>query len=195
MFGERAGGKHKPRVFLGRSAWAQCTRAIDPQHRVVDRLLRRPPFRGQRHQRRRITQDRTEIGAAAIKLRLGRYRIKRREIDIVGARLVANHRQRRRNLCFCNWRRDVRKLDVGDVTQVTDRHCTVARQHVERIGQLPAPIFVWLGSGCDVVAQTIDRERVRCRWYIESTLACARQEIRDVGIEPRILAADRPQAE
>ena len=194
-FGERARGQHEPGVFLGRGGGAQRARAIDAQHRIVDGLLRRPAFGGERHQRRRITQGRAEIGAAEIELRLRRYGVERREIDIVGARLVADHRQRRRDLRFCNRRRDVGKLDVGDVTQVTDRRGAVARQHVERIGQLAAAVFAGLGSGGDVVAQTVDRERVRRRRHLESALARPRQEIGDIGIEPGILAADRPQAE
>jgi hypothetical protein len=157
--------------------------------------LRRPPFRRQRHQRRGVAQGRPEIGAAQIKLWLRRYGVERRKIDVIGARLVANHRQRGRNLRFCDWGCHVRNLDVGDVTPITDWRGTIARQHVKRIGQFTAAILAGLRSGRDIVAQTINGKGVRGCGHLEPALARAGQEIRHIGIEPGILAADRPQAE
>ena len=116
-------------------------------------------------------------------------------IDLVGARLVAEHRQRRGNLRLGDRRGEVAKLDVGVIAQVTDRRGAVARQHVERIGQLAAAVLARLRRPRHEIAQAVDGERKARRRHVEFHLAGPRQEIGDVGIEPGVVAADRPKAE
>ena len=102
---------------------------------------------------------RAVIGAAEIELGLRRDGVERGEIDAVGARLVAEHGERGGDLRLGDRRRQIVELGVGDVAQVADRRRAVARQHIERIGEIAAAVLARVGRAGDVVAQAVERQR------------------------------------
>ena len=195
MRGERASGEHQPGAFLRRRISRELAGAVDPRDGLRDRRCRRAPFRSERHQGRRIAQRRAEIHSADVERRLRRDRVERRQIDRIGARLVTEHRQRGGDLRLGDRRRQIVQLGVGDITQIADRSRAVARQHIERIAEFSASVLARLRRRGDEIAQAIDGQLEGRRRHLEFLLARACQEVGDIGIQPRIVAADRPQAE
>jgi hypothetical protein len=84
---------------------------------------------------------------------------------------------------------------VGQVAQIADRRRAVARQHIERIGEIGAAVLAGISEIGDGVAQAVERELERGLGHREFSLARAGQKIGDVGVEPNVIAADAPQAE
>ena len=158
---------------------------------------RRAAFRGERHQRRRVAQrpSRSRCGRSS-SAGCGAIDGQRRRIDALGARAVAEHAERRGDLRLGDRGRDRVELGVGEVAQVADRRRAVARQHVERIGELarrrpwpdrrrlPTKLRSRSSASLNATSGTA-----------KSALARPRQEVGDVGVEPDVVAARRPQAE
>ena len=86
------------------------------------------------------------------------------------------------------------EFGIGEVTEVADRRDAVARQHVERVGEIGAAVLARVGGIGDCVAQPVERELEGRVGHGDLALARASQEIRDVGVEPDVVAADAPQA-
>ena len=153
-------------------------------------------FRRKRDERRGVAQGRAVILAAReIGLRLRCEGSERRRIDAFGARAVADHGERGGDLRLGDRGRNAVELGVGEVAQIADRRRAVARQHIERIGEIGAAVLARVGQIGDVVAQPVERELERAFGHREFVLARARQEIGDVGVEPDVVAARPPQAE
>ena len=89
------------------------------------------PSLGQRNQRRGIAQSAAVIDAAELQHRLWRETFQRRGIDPLRPGLVADQRQRRRQLRLCDRGRQIVQLGVGEVAQIADRGGAVAGEHVE----------------------------------------------------------------
>src|SRR5262249_49885074 len=145
-------------------------------------------------QRRSVAQCGAEISATEIELRLRRNGVECCEVYVVGSRFVSNHCKCCSDLRFSNGGCHLRNPDVRYITQVAYRRSTIPRQHIQCISQLATSIFVGFRGGGDIIAQAIDRERVRSCGNVEATLARASEEIRNIGVKPRIIAAHRPQS-
>ena len=92
-------------------------------------------------------------------------------------------------------RRQRIELGVGEITQIADRSRAVARQHIERIGEIGAAVLARVGSVGDRIAQPIERQLERGVGHRDLALARAGEEVGDIGVEPDIVAANTPQAE
>ena len=169
---------------------------FDALHRRLHRGALRAAFAGERDERRRIAQGRAIVLAAdqdraakpARSLQCG-------GVDAFGARAIAGHGERRGDLRLGDRRRQRIELGIGEVAKVADRRDAVARQHIERIGEIGAAVLTRVGRVGDHVAQPVEREPERGLGHRDLALARAGKEIRDVGIEPDVIAADAPQAE
>ena len=171
-------------------------RLLDALDRAGDGRPRAAGFARERHQRRGIAQRRAVVGAAE---QLGlRRRLdvgERRGVDALGAGAVAEQAERRGDLRLGDRRGEVGELGVGEIAQIAERRDAVARQHVERIGEIAAAVLRRLRRGGDDVAQPVERELERRVRHRKAALARPRQEVGDVGVEPGVVAADAPQAE
>ena len=87
------------------------------------------------------------------------------------------------------------ELDVGDVAKVADRRHAVPGEHVERVRQRKPPVGRDVGRGAHIVPQAIERELEAVVGNVEAAGARAREEIGHVAVEPRVLAARRPETE
>ena len=70
----------------------------------------------------------------------------RSRVDAFGARAVADHGERRGDLRLGDRRRERIELGVGDVAQVADRSRAIARQHIERVGEIGAAVLARVGG-------------------------------------------------
>ena len=99
-------------------------------------------------------------------------------------------RQRRGDLRLGDRRGDVVELGVGEITQIAERRGAVARQHVERIGEIAPAVLGRVRRVADEVAQPVERELERDVGHRKALLPRARQEVGDVGVEPGVVAAE-----
>ena len=86
------------------------------------------------------------------------------------------------------------ELGVGQVAEVADRRQAVARQHIERIGEIGTAILARIGEISNAIAQPVERQlegRLRNRKFL---FAGASQKIGDVGVEPEVVTAHAPEA-
>ncbi len=155
----------------------------------------RAAFRGERHQRRRVAQRRAVVDAAVVEHRSAAR--DRRAPPHRRARRARGRRAWPAPPRSAPWRSGWRSLElgVGEIAQIADRSDAVARQHVERVGEIAPAVLGRLRRAGDVVAQPIERQLERDVGHGEAALARPRQEVGDVGIEPHVVAARRPQAE
>ena len=120
---------------------------------------------------------------------------KRRGVDALGPRAIAGHGERRGDLRLGDRRRQRIELGVGEIAKIADRRHAVARQHIERIGEIGAAVLAGIRGVGDRVAQPVERELERRVGHRDLAFARAGEEVGDVGIEPDVIAADAPQAE
>jgi hypothetical protein len=87
------------------------------------------------------------------------------------------------------------ELGVGEIPQIAHRRGAVPRQHVERISEVTPSVLGRILGGADEIAQAVEREPEGDVRHRKPTLARARQEVGDVGVEPHVIAARGPQPE
>ena len=196
VLGERARREQKPGILLRRRRAQRRARRVDALHRGLHGGARRAAFARERHQSGGVPQGRAVVFTAR---RVGlcgrRQRFERRRIDALGAGAVARHGERRGDLRLRDRRRQRIELGVGDVAKIADRSRAVARQHIERIGDIDAAVLARVGGVGDGVAQPVEREPEGRLRHRDLAFARAGEEVGHVGIEPDVVAADAPQAE
>ena len=163
--------------------------------RLRQRRARRVAFAGQRDQRRGIAQRRAVVGAAELQHRLRREAVERCGIDPLRPVAIADQRQRCRQLRFRDRRRQVVQLGIGEIAQVADRRCAIARQHVEAVGEITSAVLFRLVGVDHRIADAVERVLEQHIRYRKSLFAGAGQEVRHVSIQPGVVAAGRPQPE
>ena len=152
-------------------------------------------FRGQRDQRGAVPQHRAVVDAAVLERRLRRHRLQCRGVDALGSDLVTEHAERGGKLRLRDRGGEIVELGVDEIAQVADRRRAVARQHIERIGEIASAVAAGVFGVGDEIAQPLHRQPERNVGHREVALARPGQEVGDVGIEPDVVAAHRPQAE
>ena len=114
-----------------------------------------------------------------------------------GARLVAEHRQRGRELGLAERGREGVELGVGEIAQIADHGAPVARENIERIGERRGIVLVRLRGVDDLVAQPVERLIEGLLRHGEIALPRTGQEVGDEGVEPSVvvIAVGAPHAE
>ena len=94
-------------------------------------------------------------------------------------------------------RAERRQLGVGEISQIADDRASVAREHVERVGERLARALAGVGRVDHLVAQMVERLVEALLRHGERPFARPRQEVGDESVEPKIVAVavGRPQAE
>ncbi len=154
---QRARSQHQPCIFLGRGVRRQPARHFDARHRLRQCRPRRIAFARKRNQRRGIAQSAAIVDPSELQHGFWRETFERGGIDPLCPALVADQRQRRRQLRLCNWRRQVVQLGVREITQVADRRGAIAGEHVKSVSQIPPTVLFRLVRVHDRVADTIER--------------------------------------
>ncbi len=192
---QRPRRQHQPGIFLGRGVRRQSARHFDARDGLRQRRPRCVAFARKRNQCGGIAQSAAVVGPAELQYRFWREAFKRGGIDPLRPALVADQRQRRRKLRFCNRGGQIVQLGIGKVAQIANWRGAVTGEHVEAVSKVtPAVLFRFVGVH-DRVADAIERALEQHIRHRKSLFAGAGQEVRDVGVEPGVIAAGRPQPE
>ena len=146
VLGHGARRQQQPGILLGGSRAQERAGGLDPLLGGLHGRRAGAAFRGERDDGCGVAQCRAVVLAAReVGLRLRPERSERRRIDALGARAVADQRQRGGDLRLGDRRRQRVELGVGEIAQVADRRQAVARQHIERVGEIGAAVLARIG--------------------------------------------------
>ena len=112
------------------------------------------------------------------------------------AGLIAGKRKRRRDLGAGKRRCDRVDLGIREITEIADDGAAVPRQHImciREVGRLG--VVRELALIAEHVLQARKRHRDRALRHLIALFAGTGQDVGDIGIEPQIVAARRPEAE
>ena len=122
--------------------------------------------------------------------------IARRSKDIAGAAAIPQQGEGGRELRARQRRGEAGESGVGEIAQIAHHRATVARQHIDSIGDPIGLVLVDLVHIDHRIAQMVERLIEGPLGHGEFVFARAGQEVRDEGVQPQIVRSiRRPEAE
>ena len=147
---------------------------------------------GERQHAGGVARAAAVVGAVEL-LRLARLRREAGAAEHrVGARLVADERERDAELGLGERGREGVGAGVGVVAEVADRGAALAGEHHERVGEILAALLE-VAIGVDEVREVAERRLEGAVGHVVALRAGAGEEVGDVGVEPAVAAASALQ--